>query len=854
MIILDTETVGLTGPIVLIQYAIDDGDIVLYNPWHNTIKETKLLLERIANHPGGICGFNLAFDSFKICQMYTTLLLLPEEEILNNLILEYAILERDARDGPCWKPTKALDLMLYARKGKFQSLMGRKDIKVNKVPTPLAGELCRELNRKVKLDPIYFSKKKIKTSQWQIFDRKDEPEFKDIVMKFNASTALKSLAKYVLKLEDEEIIRYHDISVDKQYMPKEVGFAPYALALTKYNNKSTEWLMEHKYDIDWNSSIKVNNQKTTKTWPLVIQYHIAHWLTNKLARKYAAGDVDKTRKLYEYFKQDEPNLSPGDDDSELACMVGACRWRGYGINLDGIRKLKKEAQEKIGTVPTAPEAVRTWIMEKLDRTEIIASDLDIETTTKKILLEKISQLYKICTRCKGNREILCDCENGKIIHPAAERAQDVLDARKSAYNIRLYNKFLLAGRLHSDFDVIGAKSSRMSGAGGLNTQGINKAYNIRQCFTLALSPMQLDGGDFSSFEVVIAIAVWGDKKLEETVTSYRTCHRCGGKGKLPQKKKSESPVRYVGGDGSEHQLNQEDSRIQRIETKGNEHKEEIICETCGGKGKSKIKIHALFGTYVYKGKTYEEIVDSDGSKIFDYYTRAKSGLFSQMYGGTEYTLMMRLGIPEEEAKAGMELFLREYPDVAIAFNKIKSKFQSMVQKKLYGKIEWKEPADYTEEPILGHRRYFTLENKVCKALYDLAQNVPDKWKDLKIKTYRRDRDQWVAGAVQSALFACAFKMQSANVRAAINHNIQAAGAKITKYVQRKVWDIQPSGIHPFRVMPMNIHDELEIPCLPEFSETVKQTVIDAVEHFRKQVPLIEIKWHQNIPNWAGKKG
>ena len=80
MIYLDTETCGLHGLPVLLQYAIDDGPIELYSIWKNPIYQTLELIEMIVNHPGGICGFNLAFDWFHICKIYTVLSLWPNPD------------------------------------------------------------------------------------------------------------------------------------------------------------------------------------------------------------------------------------------------------------------------------------------------------------------------------------------------------------------------------------------------------------------------------------------------------------------------------------------------------------------------------------------------------------------------------------------------------------------------------------------------------------------------------------------------------------------------------------------------------------------------------------------------------
>jgi len=47
-IFIDTETCGFHGPIVLLQYAEEDGPIHLYEPWHNPVERTLELMDWIA--------------------------------------------------------------------------------------------------------------------------------------------------------------------------------------------------------------------------------------------------------------------------------------------------------------------------------------------------------------------------------------------------------------------------------------------------------------------------------------------------------------------------------------------------------------------------------------------------------------------------------------------------------------------------------------------------------------------------------------------------------------------------------------------------------------------------------------
>jgi DNA polymerase I-like protein with 3'-5' exonuclease and polymerase domains len=92
------------------------------------------------------------------------------------------------------------------------------------------------------------------------------------------------------------------------------------------------------------------------------------------------------------------------------------------------------------------------------------------------------------------------------------------------------------------------------------------------------------------------------------------------------------------------------------------------------------------------------------------------------------------------------------------------------------------------------------------------------------------------------------------MRAAANHEIQSPGGEITKAVQRMIWDLQPAGVHPLVVLPMNVHDEILSVTRPDYVELVAQTVKKGVERFRPKVPLVGMTWNLSMANWAEKKG
>jgi len=817
---LDSETCGLHGMPVLLQYAQEDGPISLYEVWSRPIRETLALIEWLCENI--IVGFNLSFDWFHVTKLYTVFRLANPDWVPIEHVNEIALLEPAAQNGPCVKPHSALDLLLHSRKGPMQSLMAREDVRIKRVPTPLAYALAAELENRVQLDNIYFAKSSDpRAPKWQVFDRRDgygdiDPDFKDVVLRFNPAGGLKFLAEHVLKLQPK--FHFKDVEPPADWRPVELGYAPTALAIS---TPEEDWAV-------WVPNDKGGMRLKGRAWPGVIHKHVEHWHAHEQAREYANDDIVYTRALDHHFG-DPPH---GDDDSILACMVASVRWHGFTINLDGMRQLLAGAKAKVDASPVninKPSEVRAYITAACDETEAVI----LEDSTKKTNLEAIAkwEIGETCSTCKGKgtvSEELCKSCGGIGVtgepepctrcllaepapecarcngtgempvgkHPAAVRSKQVLDVKIAAKEVELYQKLILAGKFHASFNVIGALSSRMSGADGLNAQGIKHTKEVRKQFPLAwedtanfgeLIQYVLCGGDFDAFEVTIADAVCDDEAL-------------------------------------------------RAELK---------------QGK---KIHALFGMALFPGYTYDEIRATEGTEN-DLYTKGKQGFFGAiLYGGDHTTLMNKLGVKEKDARDAIEAFGRKYLGVKKWRGRVFDSFCSMRQPRGIGtQVLWHDPADYVES-FLGFRRYFTLENRICKALFDLANKPPKHWREVKLKVVRRDRVQTAGGAAQSALYGAAFAMQAANMRAAANHEIQSPGAQITKAVERAIWELQPAGIHPLYVAPLNVHDELMVATHPDYVEKVTGAVTNAVESFRPKVPLIGMTWNEAQDNWAEKKG
>ncbi len=514
----DSETIGFYGLMVLLQYAINDGPIVLHHVWKQKISVTLKLIEDMMDN--AVVGFNLSFDHFHLTKVYNFLIICQKRygnvvpETLLDRKEELIEIEAEARDGVCLKPRFELDLMLHSQKHDYQHLMERKELRVRRIPEEKAEHLTELLNERVKFEDILFKRRKDPgANQWrktQSINRKgdDIVGMYDIICTFAPSKSLKAISED-LGIVDEA----PPINLPYDILPVELGYAPYAKAI--WNIEEDQWTMVHaawvrKYGKGFLDKLHLPYKGT---WPHVIEKHIDMWWSNPTDIAYAERDVFMTRGLYYAFGKPEFN----DDDSRLTSCVASSRWRGYTLDLEGIREVKKKAMQQEATIPfhRAPTKCLAYLHEVMN---------DIE---KKEIGQKTNR-----TILEGLRD-----SGGEL----GRRAKQILDARQAKQEVMLYDKLLIAERFHASFNVIGTLSNRMSGSDALNPQGIKKDKSVRSKFPLAEGEYILGGGDFSGFEVRIFDAISSDPKLhEDLTTSYPCCNNkeckvCEGKGSYVKK-------------------------------------------------------------------------------------------------------------------------------------------------------------------------------------------------------------------------------------------------------------------------------------------------------------------------------
>lgn len=284
MIFLDIESCGFTGPPLTIQWAEDDGPIHIHDVWEDTAATVKLI-ERLCSTT--VCAYNLPFDWFHVQRLY-------------DVLAGPSTWSEVVPGGPCVKPQGALDLYLHMLKGTLQPLRERKRVRVRQVPE-VAAPILRD-----KLEIASAQWPEILAAQWKVLKSDRGDGWRDVVLSFNPSKSMKSVAKHVLGVE------VYDLPVPEEIRPKD----------------ECDWLFTD-----------------TSKWEPHFEAQLEFWRTNDEARRYAAQDIDLLRQLWR-----AEGCPEGDYDSELAVSVACARYKGFRVDIPKMEVMAQELREIEGSV------------------------------------------------------------------------------------------------------------------------------------------------------------------------------------------------------------------------------------------------------------------------------------------------------------------------------------------------------------------------------------------------------------------------------------------------------------------------------------------------------------------------
>lgn len=494
---IDCETCGFVGPVVLIQYRIDDGPIILYHVWDHPVGETLDLLEMfLENH---LVIYNATYEGFHLNKLYNTFRLLEEsnQQPTKNDVWEA---EHYAWEGPCLKPAKVSDLFLLILEHGLQFLNNRKPINIYGVPNDTVPWIKERLEEYTKsLCPLLFRTKK-PGERVSVKRNKNNKYLSDMELSFGGQKGPYKKMKMVLGwLLGVPMIEF-DIPNEQQ--PEEKIYRP------------------------WGG-----------TWRDKIFYHVKWWKNE--GQSYAIQDILSLQILTQWLAgttkcHAQPDriwdINTTHMNSDLAWGVGASRQRGFPIDNDLIAELVIETRT-LEKVPTSPAQSLRYLHEVCTPEQKIAIQ-----NTNGYLLDELILMYPES--------------------PLAFRCNAIQECRSKDKKLDLLLKLQEVGRFHPDFSVATTFSNRMSGGSGkenrgggsINPQGIMSDPRVRAVFILHSKTLTetLSGGDFSQQELTVLDAILGPSVLRDLIVQGKKIHRflCSFAYDIPENEVDESSIEY----------------------------------------------------------------------------------------------------------------------------------------------------------------------------------------------------------------------------------------------------------------------------------------------------------------------
>jgi hypothetical protein len=550
-------------------------------------------------------------------------------------------------------------------------------------------------------------------------------------------------------------------------------------------------------DGDWFHDLYNKKDGTTASvplWPIKLREHIEFWTRpNTPQAKYALDDIVLLEKLDTYLGDVDTDF-----DSELACQVASVRVAGFEIDKTQLHDQIASSQKIVDSARLnvdSPTQVRNYIEEALDPMErhVCAEHCDKATLKKMTTAFILDEREECCDTFGGCPR--CDGTNwvGPGPMPIVDRCEHILTIRKHKKRLQLYNKLTVSKGCFPSFRVIGTKSGRMSGTDGLNYHGIDGSREIREVFTLTdeQEGWVVSGGDMNSQELAIAAAVMNDVNLEADI----------------------------------------------------------------GEGKS---LHGVFAAAA-SGIPYDDIIknkEDKGTVEAGWYKKAKICVYAILYGAAAYNISVTLGVTPEEAQKTIDEFFEKYPYMAETRRMVKKSLEALRSDGEGGRLTVVKPKQTYIESIFGFRRSFDVEFAVMQIMLEAMHEVKSTLKDYPGKVIRKENkgEQTLGSAASSALYGGIFSLQGKILRAALNHLIQSAGRTVTLRCQKRIWDeVQPVGVHEFRIKLMSVHDEIITTSPAKYTDQINFAIKDEMAELCKTVPLLSLDWATNVGSWYGVK-
>lgn len=678
----DSETVGLQGSAKLHQYAVDGGPVrmvPMFRGWENneeTRKELFKLLDLIDRPDTVYCGFNTAFDLFHLYRVKHRL-----------LGYEYDSPERPVMPFRC----RTLDLQVHAMQKSplapfaFNKGGARSVALVRRIPK-VAMEFVSNLVCE-HLKPI-------------------------IPQSFGLKVGIHKQAKR----DDLVTLSFQvDGRLSLKGLMKEYGLPTIAL--------DDVWPLPEK--------------GTEKAWlpypdpqvhdPIEAQCDLILAQPEHDFYRYSKLDILYLKVLYEKLGHPEP-----DYNSELCHNMAYTRYYGFAVDKAALADAERFYGDKVSFIEHQIQGIN--LRSSKDRLELLKPYFPLLASTKKSVLKHLA----------AN-------ETGR----GAELAEAMVEYGPSRQRLLQIQKVAecRTGRAHPDLRVMGTPTNRMAGTSGLNWQGIGavdeyeidteidemdelpeelvEAWNSaddydKQKVGLRHAILTPCVGDWSSFEVMIANAVYNDPQLNEDLKNGVDLHSMGTVNWHPMIKKL--------------------------------------------------------------GVSYEEFKEGYENNVR--WDKARKGIkaviFGSFYFCTAHAVSNALGILESEAQTILDGLYDRYRGMKRYRAAIEADFLTADPGRWSGDSVKRMKRSMVD--LTGFERHWNFEAAVAELMWELGNSKKIRTGiGGKIVRNVTKGPQSIDMAVTSACLGSAIAIQAAVSRQAGNFKIQCTGATLNKKLQAELW-------------------------------------------------------------------